>query len=131
MIKLKENNYYYIYEISDSLQTTEDAFQEINEPELENEMYYGKYKTFKVRYNVFTDVIYLKNNQPFKDRSFSIINNIFLEKEKEVDSCCMILDGRRKSNRIKVVTGKDVKKKRSKKQSKKRSKKQSKKRADV
>ncbi len=80
------DNYYYIYEISDSLKSTDEAFKEINDS---SKFCHGKFDSFDRRNNKFNDV--KCPNEEYKEKSFSIINNLFLE-ECETE-CCKILDG--------------------------------------
>ena len=91
---LVKGNYYYIYEVSDSLKSSEDAFTEIN---YSAELCYGKFDHFDRRHNVFTDVK-CPNKEYYESRRFSIINNLFLEEEP---NCCKILDGGRRKSRSK------------------------------
>ena len=108
--KLVKGNYYYIYELSDSLKSSEDSLKEIND---DTKFCRGKFDHFDRRNNIFVEVKCPKNEY-FETRRFSIINNLFLEEEK--NCCCKILDG--KSMRRRRIRKTRVKKIRSKRKSK-------------
>lgn len=108
---LIKDKYYYIYEVSDSLKSSDDEFSEIND---DTDFCYGKFDHFDRRYNVFKNVKCPNDEYNYETKRFSIINNLFLEEEK--NCCCKILDG--KSKRRRRIRKTRVKKIRSKRKSK-------------